>query len=254
MGVVSILTRTIPRPLLISLSKYGRGLLEFYFKGDQLEDPISGKKYRKFLPYGRLKSRANALAPGTLSLERHRLLWLYLKRKTDFFTKHRKMLHIAPEQCFIDLFRAQKNLEYITGDLFSPLADVKMDIHDIPFEDNVFDVVFCNHVMEHVKDDIKCMSEIYRVLRPGGFAIMQVPLNYRRDITYEDELITLPKDREKAFGQDDHVREFGLDYSQRLQKASFSVKEDDFLMTDLTENERVRFSLPKEEVIYYCTK
>ena len=254
MGVVSILTRTIPRPLLISLSKYGRGVLEFYFKGDRLEDPISGKKYRKFLPYGRLVSRENALAPGTLSLERHRLLWLFLQRKTDFFSKKRKMLHIAPEQCFIELFRAQKNLDYTTGDLLSPLADVKMDIHDIPFNDNEFDVVFCNHVMEHVEDDIKCMSEIYRVLRPGGFAILQVPLNYRRDKTYQDESITSPRDREKAFGQDDHVREFGLDYGQRLQKAGFSVREDNFLMTDLTADERVKFALPKEEVIYYCTK
>lgn len=254
MGVVSLITRTIPRPLLISLSKYGRGILEFYFKGENLEDPISGKTYRKFLPYGRLVSRENALAPGTLSLERHRLLWLFLKRKTDFFTKKRKMLHIAPEQCFIDLFRAQSNLDYTTGDLFSPLADVKMDIHDIPFDDNTFDVVFCNHVMEHVEDDIKCMSEIFRVLRPGGFAIMQVPLNYNRKETFEDKSIVSPKEREKAFGQDDHVREFGLDYGQRLQKAGFSVEEDNFLINELSAEERERYALPKEEIIYYCTK
>lgn len=206
------------------------------------------------MPYGRLVSRENALAPGTLSLERHRLLWLFLKRKTDFFTKKRKMLHIAPEQCFIDLFRAQSNLDYTTGDLFSPLADVKMDIHDIPFDDNTFDVVFCNHVMEHVEDDIKCMSEIFRVLRPGGFAIMQVPLNYNRKETFEDKSIVSPKEREKAFGQDDHVREFGLDYGQRLQKAGFSVEEDNFLINELSAEERERYALPKEEIIYYCTK
>lgn len=254
MGLISIITRTVPRPLLIRLSYYVRGFFEFYFKGDRFEDPISGNQYRKFLPYGRLRKRENALCPGSLSLERHRLLWLYLKRRTDFFTKAHKMLHIAPEQCFIDLFRKQKNLDYTTGDLFSPLADVKMDIHEIPFEDHSFDVIFCNHVMEHVADDLKCMREIQRVLRPGGFAIMQVPLNYHRELTYEDTSITSSRERERAFGQDDHVREYGLDYGGRLEQAGFRVKEDNFLMTDLTRDERDRFALPDEEVIYYCTK
>ncbi len=253
-NIISFLTRTIPRPLLIRLSYFGRGLLSFYYRGDKLEDPISGKTYRKFLPYGRLVSRPNALCPGSLSLERHRLLWLFLQQKTDFFTSKKKMLHVAPEQCFIDLFRKQKNLDYTTGDLFSPLADVKMDIHDIPFEENTFDVLFCNHVMEHVTDDLQCMKEVYRVIKPGGFAILQVPLNYERATTYEDASITDPKEREKAFGQDDHVREYGLDYGTILRKAGFTVREDKFLTDELTKEECVRYALPQQEIIYFCTK
>ena len=164
------------------------------------------------------------------------------------------MLHVAPEQCFIDLFRKQKNLDYTTGDLFSPLADVKMDIHDIPFEENTFDVLFCNHVMEHVTDDLQCMKEVYRVIKPGGFAILQVPLNYERATTYEDASITDPKEREKAFGQDDHVREYGLDYGTILRKAGFTVREDKFLTDELTKEECVRYALPQQEIIYFCTK
>jgi SAM-dependent methyltransferase len=254
MSLISVVTRTIPRPLLIRLSYYVRGFLEFYYKGDRLEDPISGRQYRKFLPYGRINSRENALCPGSLSLERHRLLWLYLNQKTDFFVKKQRMLHIAPEQCFIDLFRKQANLDYTTADLFSPLADIKMDIHEIPFDENVFDVVFCNHVMEHVEDDHQCMKEVYRILKPGGFAIMQVPSNYDRDVTYEDKSITDPKEREKHFGQDDHLREYGRDYGMILQKAGFKVKEDHFLFDELKEADRIRFALPEKEIIYYCTK
>lgn len=252
-GLISFLTRTIPRPLLIRLSYLVRDFLAFYYKGNKFEDPISGKKYRKFLPYGRLISRPNALCPGSLSLERHRLLWLYLKERTDFFQAPKKMLHVAPEQCFIDLFRKQSNLGYTTGDLFSPLADVKMDIHKIPFDDNSFDVLFCNHVMEHVEDDVLCMKEVNRVLKPGGFAILQVPSNYDREVTYEDKSITDPKEREKHFGQDDHVREYGVDYGDILRSSGLLVKEDHFL-EELSLEDRKKYALPEREVIYFCTK
>src|SRR6202008_3346973 len=138
------LLRTIPRPILITLSLWFSKIAPVIYKGNKYTDPISGKSYHKFLPYGysgRAK-RKNVLCPGSLSLERHRLLWLYLKNKTNFFTAPLKMLHIAPEQCFYKLFRAQVNLNYTTADLNSPIADVKMDLHKAPFPDNTFDVIF----------------------------------------------------------------------------------------------------------------
>lgn len=179
---------------------------------------------------------------------------MYLKERTDFFTKERKMLHIAPELCFIDRFENLANLDYITGDIESPLAKVKMDIHEIPFEENTFDVIFCNHVLEHVEDDIKAMQEMLRVLKPGGWAILQVPFFFPlNEDTYEDKSITSPADREKAFGQDDHVRLYGKDYANRLASAGFKVVEEKMVM-ELPEEKVARFALPKDEIIYRVEK
>lgn len=164
------------------------------------------------------------------------------------------MLHIAPELCFIDRFEQMENLEYITGDLESPLAKVKMDIHKIPFEKDTFDVIFCNHVLEHVEDDILAMKEMLRVLKPGGWAILQVPFFYPlRDLTYEDKSITDPSAREKAFGQDDHLRMYGKDYGLRLQSAGFKVTEERMVM-EMTSEEVRKFALPKQEIIYKVEK
>lgn len=218
-----------------------------------MECPICEISYRKFLPYGRLNPRPNALCPDSLSLERHRLMWLYLKEKTTFFTEPHKLLHIAPELCFIDKFKAMENLDYTTADLESPLADVKMDVHHIPFEDNTFDVVFCNHVMEHVDDDIRAMSEIHRVLKPGGWAIIQSPQDYSRAETLEDPTITDPKERERIYWQSDHLRLFGMDYGKRLEQAGFQVTEDRFVM-ELPEETVKRYALPPKEIIYFCAK
>ncbi len=214
-----ILLNTFPRPLLIRLSIWLRPLVYLFFKGNRFTDPIDGKSYRKFLPYGYGKQRLNALSPGTLSLERHRQMWLYLQRETDFFSAPLKVLHIAPEQEFLRRFKKLPNLDYISADLFSPIVDVKADLLDLPFEDNSFDVVFCNHVLEHIEDDHQAMRELYRVLRTGGWGILQVPLKNANQETYEDFTITDPKERQKHFGQYDHVRWYGMDYFTRLADA-----------------------------------
>lgn len=221
--------------------------------GHKVQCPISGRWYRKFLPYGRLQPRDNALCPDSLSLERHRLMWIYLQRNTSFFNKPAKLLHIAPELCFIHRFEALKNLEYITADLESPLAKVKMDIHKIPFPDASFDIVFCNHVLEHVADDFQAMSEMLRVLKPGGWGIIQVPLDYNRATTYEDSSVTNPAERERLFGQNDHARVYGLDYGRRLEKAGFKVTEDDFVKK-LPAEEVSRYALDPIEIIYRVDK
>lgn len=229
-----------------------RGISVFYI-GKGVECTVCHSQFRKFLPYGRV-SRGNALCPNCLSLERHRLIWLYLERKTNFFTAKNKMLHVAPELCFMDRFDALENLNYITADIESPLAKVKMDLHDIPFDENTFDVIFCNHVLEHVDDDIQCLKEMKRVLKPGGWAILQIPLFFPLPkVTYEDKSITDPKEREKAFGQDDHVRMYGEDYAERLKSAGFEVTEESFIK-ELSKEEIEKFALPQKEVIYRVTK
>ena len=162
MKIFKSILNTIPRPWLIKASYIVRPVISWYLRGDKFTDPIDGRSFRKFLPYGYGKQRENALSPSTLSLERHRLMWLFLRDNTTFFTatKKLKVLHIAPEQCFLDIFRKQQNLNYITSDLESPIADVKADICDLPFKENEFDVVFCNHVLEHISNDTKAMQEL----------------------------------------------------------------------------------------------
>ncbi|MFN7373073.1 MAG: class I SAM-dependent methyltransferase, partial [Cyclobacteriaceae bacterium] len=173
--LISWLVRYVPRKHLQLFSGMGLKIVGLFYRGNAVECPVCGHTYRKFLPYGRINPRPNALCPNCLSLERHRLIWLYLKQKTDFFQRHQQVLHIAPEHCFIKPFEQRHGAGYITADLESPLAKVKMDIHEMPFAENQFDVVLCNHVLEHVQDDIKAMREIQRVLKPGGYAILQVP-------------------------------------------------------------------------------
>lgn len=249
----SFLLRFIPRPLLQRVAHIGLRTLSVFYIGSKVKDPIDGRTYRKFLPYGRLHPRENALSPYSLSLERHRLMWLYLKEKTNFFTAPIKLLHIAPELCFIHRFEAMGNLDYITADIESPLAKVKMDIHSIPFEANTFDVVFCNHVLEHVDDDLKAMREMLRVLKPGGWGIIQVPLDYNRTSTYEDKSITAPRQRELVFGQNDHQRVYGTDYGSRLQLAGFKVTEDDWVKKMDPEMVR-KYGLDPMEIIYRVDK
>ncbi|MCA6066210.1 methyltransferase domain-containing protein [Chryseobacterium sp. RG1] len=246
--VTKLLLNKIPRPLLIKMSIWARPIIYQFYKGNKFQDPIDGKYYRKFLPYGYGKQRENALSPGTLSLERHRQMWLYLQNETDFFTKNYKVLHIAPEQEFLRKFKRMVNLNYISADLFSPIVDVKADILDLPFADESFDIIFCNHVLEHIEDDAKAMSELYRVLRPGGWGILQVPMKNSLEKTYEDFSIKDPKERQKHFGQYDHVRWYGMDYFDRLRKAGFET-EPNFYSQKFSEEEIKKYGLRHNEIL-----
>nr|WP_246516313.1 class I SAM-dependent methyltransferase [Aequorivita echinoideorum] len=244
---------TIPRPLLIQLSIIGRPVLAFFLRGNRFTDPIDGKSYRKFLPYGYEKIRENVLSPGTLSLERHRLFWLYLKNETSFFTENLKVLHFAPEQAFYKKFRKMKNLDYTTTDLNSPIADVKADICNLPFKNEEFDFIICNHVLEHIPDDTRAMQEIFRVLARGGTAILQVPYEADRKNTFEDNSITDPKERAKIFGQYDHVRVYGMDYFKKLETVGFEVEAVDYTK-ELTNLEVEKYRLAKGELIPVARK
>lgn len=250
----------LPRPLLIRLSYFARPVLAFFLKGNTYTDPIDGKSFKSFLPYGYGKQRDNALSPSTLSLERHRLLWLYLKNETEFFqpelvsgSAKLKVLHFAPEQAFYKRFRNMKNLDYTTTDLNSPLADIKADICDLPFGDNEFDIIFCNHVLEHIPDDTKAMQELYRVLKPNGMGIFQIPQDLSRETTFEDDSIIDKKERAKIFGQYDHVRVYGRDYFDKLRSIGFKVKEVDHT-SKLSEEDIKRYCLAKGEIIPVCYK
>lgn len=252
--IISWLVRYVPRKYLQQVGGLGLRIVSIFYAGSDVTCPVCEKSYKKFLPYGRINPRQNALCPNCLSLERHRLIWLYLEEKTDFFQKKLHVLHIAPEACFIKRFEKVHGDQYVTADIESPLAKVKMDIHEIPFDENTFDVVLCNHVLEHVKDDIKALHEISRVLKPGGFAILQVPFfNPVPDHTLEDSTVTDKREREKLFGQDDHVRKYGKDYAARIEQGGLEAVPEQFVNT-ISDDTRKKYGLVKGEIIFRGNK
>jgi SAM-dependent methyltransferase len=177
-------------------------------------------------------------------------MWLYLQEKTDFLKRPHRVLHIAPEHCFIKRLEKIHGSGYVTADIESPLAKVKMDIHQMPFGDHDFDVVLCNHVLEHVADDLQALREIHRVLKPGGWALLQVPFFPPvPEVTFQDLTITDKRERERLFGQDDHVRRYGNDYAARINSAGLRCEPDLFAATV-----PVKYGVHPAEVLYIARK
>ncbi|MBW4496555.1 MAG: methyltransferase domain-containing protein [Oscillatoria princeps RMCB-10] len=226
-----------------------------FYTGNRVYCPCCDRQFRKFISFTNLGGnlRENAICPRCSSHERHRLLWLFLKNKTNLFDRNIKLLHFAPEYYFWLKFSTSPNLDYHSADLSSSLASSKMDITNILYEDNCFDAILCNHVLEHIMDDRKAMSELFRVLKPGGWAILQVPLDRQREKTFEDPQIVSPEEREKLFGQYDHVRMYGRDYKDRLEAVGFTVKVDDYVK-EIEPDLIKRAGLDRNEDIYFCTK
>ena len=251
--LIKLILNTFSRTFLIKISFVFQPILGLFLKGNQFTDPIDGKSFSTFLPYGYNNLRKNALSPSTFSLERHRLLWLYLKNETGFFDKKIKLLHFAPEQAFYKRFKKLSNIQYDTIGINSPLAMIKADICDLPIKDNTYDFILCNHVLEHILDDNKAISELYRVLKKDGVGIFQVPIDMKKEFTFQDDSITDKKERNKIFGQYDHVRVYGKDYFTKLKNAGFKVEEVDYTK-NLSKDEIYRFSIVKGEIIPVCTK
>lgn len=225
----------------------------YYSVGNNVECPICNHTYKKFLTFG---GRENVWCPNCKSLERHRLIYLFLKHKMNFFTSNIKVLHFAAEECLYNMIMNFKNIDYTTADSMASLMDeigVKpdyiMSVTDIKFDDESFGVVLCNHVLEHVPDDKKAMKEIYRVLKTGGYGILQVPINKNSPITIEGVELSSEK-RAALFGYADHVRYYGLDYKDRLEKVGFKVVLDNLA----SELNSTRYALCKNEIIYISYK
>ena len=250
--IVRLLLNLFTRTFLIRTSLLFKPFFDIFFKGTKFTDPINNKSYSYFFPYGYNKQRKNALCPGTFSLERHRLLWLYLKKETDFFNSNNKILHFAPEQCFHKFFKSFfKN--YTSIDLNSPIVDIKADICNLPFNDNIYDYILCNHVLEHIYDDEKAMKEIFRVLNKNGIAILQVPIDIKSNLTQDGRDIDDKEVRSKLFGQYDHLRMYGLDYFKKLKTVGFNVKNIEYL-SKLSKDEVEKFSLTNAGTIPVCIK
>lgn len=186
--------------------------------------PVCGTIAESFLPAGRVVKRPNGRCPECGSAERHRLIWAHLFDQVWPRLPDRKkdILHVAPEGFFVSQLKGRPDVNYVSGDLMMSGSMAKLDLTDIRFWDEQFDLIICSHVLEHIPDDLLAMREMRRVLRPGGFLQIMVPIH--GDTTYEDPSITSPEDRLKHFGQDDHVRKYGADIRGRLEASGFSVR------------------------------
>lgn len=194
--------------------------------------------------------------PFCRSKDRERLIYLFLKENKLLFKnkEKQKVLHIAPEPTLGNILKRQKNIDYISGDLNPDKAEKILNVELLPYKDNTFDSIICNHVLEHVTNDNKAMAELFRVLKSGGWAILQVPYAKKLKFTIEDKRIILPKDRETYFGQNDHLRIYSLnEYTAKLKKTGFKVKTLPFAKK-LDKKFIKKHSINPDELIIYCEK
>lgn len=255
--LIKLILNLIPRPVLQRVAEWIVPVVGLLYLGKGKQCPLCGCQRRKFLPYGYVTSRENALCPNCLSLERHRLLWLWLVRESDIGRGAMalpKMLHIAPEVALMRKFKkmyASTPDRYVTADLESPLADMHFDVQHIPLEAESFDAIICNHIMEHVEDDGKALRELYRIMRRGGWGVILSPVELEREKTFEDDTITDPAERTRIFGQYDHRRIYGRDYAARLREAGFEVYDIDY-KNELSKAEQELYALPADHLYIVC--
>ena len=203
-------------------------------------------------------ARENARCPNCRSLERQRFVYLFLEKQTSLFDTPHHLLHIAPERCLFQRLATAENVLYTPADKFTagnryPAQTVNMDVTDIKYGDNTFDAILCSHVLEHVPDDRRALSELHRVLKPRGWAVILVPIRKGVEHTYEDPTFNTPKARERAFGQFDHVRYYGRDFEDRLRESGFSIQQ--YTVQDLfTPSLIEKYRIGRSDDIYFCRR
>jgi len=234
-------------------------LRSIVLKGDKLYCNICDSGLITFLPFGTVL-RPNALCSICKSVERHRMLWHFINANDIISAdKEIKLLHVAPESHFHEHFKKMKHINYFPVDKFEKgyiySEDTKdMDIRNIYYDDNYFDLIICNHVLEHIEEDSVAIRELLRVLKIDSKAILQVPINYNLKITDEDFSVTNPVEREKRYGRHDHVRYYGLDYFERLEESGFHVSQINYI-SQFGKNDIVKFGFPTyRDDIFLCEK
>lgn len=232
----------LPKPLL---NLYRR----LAYAGSARECPLCERKFRVFQPAG-VRLRPDACCANCDSLERHRSVWLLLRRSSDVLESPGRVLHIAPERCIAEHLAAVAGAGYVSADIEPGRAMVQLDITNIPYPEASFDLIYCSHVLEHVADDVGAMRELRRVLSPRGIAVVQVPIA-ELESTFEDWRVQSPEDRLRVFGQSDHVRIYGRDFSDRLRSAGFTVRVIE-VGRAFPAREVRRFGLDPQERIFLC--
>ena len=248
MSVEALLARRLPPRVKRLLRRAMLVAARVIYAGSGVTCPLCGRSFRRLAPF---KGEPNERCPGCGSLARHRGIYLYLRDELHAASRPREILHVAPEPALQRWLSSLPQAEYVSADLDSPDADVERDITDIHYRDESFDLIVCSHVLEHVLDDRRAIAELHRVLRTDGDAIIQVPL--KGDVTFEDPEVTDPAERERFFGQYDHVRMPGRDYIDRLRTAGFVVEEHD-PAAETSDDMVARHALKAGELLYRCRK
>jgi len=243
-----------PRPVRRALIRAARYLP---YHGSALHCPLCDRSAGRFIDMGdyELNHRPNAMCPWCSSLERHRLLYVFLKECTEFFTRKLRVLHIAPEECLETIFARMPNLDYTTADLYAP-AMIKADITDLPFPAASYDAIFCSHVLDHVPEDRKAMRELRRVLAPGGWAVVMSLIDHNRERTLDE----IPANAPARHIGNHCIRIYGLDFPDRLREVGFAVSVEDYA-TKLNADTRRRIGadqvldprVARQNDIYFCT-
>jgi len=242
-------------PLFPIANKIRLIFLKIKYRGNTVLCPCCKSTFREFAPFGD-SCRKNAWCPNCQGLERHRLLCMYFENKTNLYKQPLKLLHIAPEDIFFNRFKKEKNIDYYPVDIYPKLYPKGTKYFDLLNPGpglNKYDVIICNHVFQYIEEDKKAMSNIYALMKSGGWGIMQVPINGKNPTTHEDASITDPLERLKAFGLKEHVRYYGLDYANRLREAGFKVIVDDYT-AEFSDKDNYKYGFWKADAVYYCTK
>lgn len=240
-------------PVLVKIWYFFRPLIRMVFWGKQRYCPVCESSVCLFLAHGSmLNKRSDVVCPVCLSHDRQRFAWVFFNSLKNVMDKKSKtFLHIAPDLQLIRKFKKMPDINYLSVDLESPHAQVHMDITDLKLKDNQFDIIFCSHVLEHIPDDYKAMSELYRVSKPGGFTLIQVPLSDKP--TFEDLTIQDPDERYRLFLWYDHVRLYGPDIKQRLKSVGFHVSVVE-ASDVLKKEECVRMAVDPDDKLFFCKK
>jgi SAM-dependent methyltransferase len=218
-------------------------------RGRAVRCPVCGHGFDRFKDDW---NRPNALCWRCGAQERHRAQWLLFERRPELLAGARSLLHFSPEWCLRRRLATLPGLRYVTTDLDPQQdADLRLDVTALDLPDDSFDAVICSHVLEHVGDDAAAMRELRRITAPGGFTLVMVPLALDRAQTYEDETITSPDERRRAFLQHDHVRLYAPDISGRLQAAGFAVEVVD-TAAELGPDGAARHGLLASDLIFLC--
>jgi SAM-dependent methyltransferase len=200
------------------------------YKGNRVECPCCGGRFSRFMPG--LSHRATRVCPRCGAQERHRALWLYMRERTDLFRRAQlSILHWAPEYALQRSLSALPNAAYVSADLGGDEALQHMDMTDVPFKDEAFDLIVCVHVLEHVEDDRKAIREMVRILKPDGVALLLVPIVLEQPTRENDPAVVTPQQRKDAYWQEDHVRLYGADFPERLEDEGFDVTVDGWVRT-----------------------